>query len=74
VVKHSYREANKCADVLTSIGCTLDSTIVFYDSCPVECSHVMQDNIMGIATPRYINICIFSLLGFGHHSYKKKLC
>jgi hypothetical protein len=42
--------------VLANIGCTLDSTIVYYDSCPIEYSYVMQADIMGIATPHCINM------------------
>jgi 3-mercaptopyruvate sulfurtransferase SseA len=51
VIKHLFREANKCVDVLTNIGCTLDSTIVCYDSCLIECSYVMQAHVMGILSP-----------------------
>jgi ribonuclease HI len=47
VIKYSYCEANKCADVLANIGCTLDSTIVYNDSCPTKCSYVMQADVCG---------------------------
>ncbi|PNX77836.1 ethylene responsive transcription factor 1b, partial [Trifolium pratense] len=40
-VNHSYRESNKCADALANIGCTIDSHITYYDSCPPEC-HFFQ--------------------------------
>jgi hypothetical protein len=41
VIKHSYWEANKCADVLANIGCNLDSHTIFYAFCPRECFDVM---------------------------------
>ncbi|KAK2379785.1 Polynucleotidyl transferase, ribonuclease H superfamily protein [Trifolium repens] len=56
VVKHSYREANKCADVLANIGCTLDSHIMYYESCPSECHLVWSADVLGIATPRLIPV------------------
>jgi hypothetical protein len=56
VVKHSYREANKCADVLADIGCTLESHIMYYESCPSECHLVWSDDVLGIATPRLIPV------------------
>ncbi|CAJ2679356.1 unnamed protein product [Trifolium pratense] len=36
-VSHTYREANKCADALANLGCSLANEIVFYDRCP---SHI----------------------------------
>jgi hypothetical protein len=37
VINHSYREANKCADVFANIGCTIDTHMVYYDTCPRGC-------------------------------------
>jgi ribonuclease HI len=56
VINHSYREANKCADVLANIGCTIDTQMVYYDSCPRECFDVMSADVMGIATPRSVRV------------------
>jgi 3-mercaptopyruvate sulfurtransferase SseA len=56
VVKHSYREANKCADMLANIGCTLDSHIMYYESCPSECYLVWSADVLGIATPQLIPV------------------
>jgi hypothetical protein len=32
VINHSYRKANKCANVLTNIGCTIDTHMVYYET------------------------------------------
>jgi hypothetical protein len=57
VVKHSTAcEANKCTDVLANIGFTFDFSGIYYDSCPIECSYVMQVDIMEITISRYINM------------------
>jgi hypothetical protein len=29
-----YRKTNLCVDALTSIGCVLSDTMIFYKSCP----------------------------------------
>jgi hypothetical protein len=56
VIKHTYREANKCAGVLANIGCTLESHTMYYATCPMECHDVMLADIMGIATPDVISV------------------
>ncbi|KAK2362266.1 heat shock 70 kDa protein [Trifolium repens] len=47
VINHSYREANKCADVLANIGCIIDTHMVYYDTCPRECHNVMLADVLG---------------------------
>jgi hypothetical protein len=58
VINHTYREANKYADILANIECTLDSNIVYYDTCPRECHMVTLTlaYVLGIATPRSIYV------------------
>jgi ribonuclease HI len=56
VINHTYREANKCADILANIGCTMDSNIVYYDTCPRECHMVTLADVLGITTPRSIPV------------------
>ncbi|KAK2381929.1 Polynucleotidyl transferase, ribonuclease H superfamily protein [Trifolium repens] len=36
---HSYREANRCADALANLGCSLDNEIIFFNECP---SHISK--------------------------------
>jgi ribonuclease HI len=56
VIDHVYREANKCADMLANIGCTLDTHMVYYDICPIECHSVMLADVLGIETLRSIPV------------------
>jgi hypothetical protein len=56
VIYYSYRETNKCADVLANIGCTIDTHMVYYDMCPRECHNVMLADVLEIATPRFIPV------------------
>jgi ribonuclease HI len=53
-ISHVYREANRCADALTNIGCSLDHNVIFYDTCPDIISDIMLADLMGITTPRMI--------------------
>jgi hypothetical protein len=53
-VHHTYREANKCADGLTNMGCTLDYNIRIFDSCPSQLAELFNADNMGITTPRLI--------------------
>jgi hypothetical protein len=66
VINHSYREANKCADVLANIGCTIDTHmhIVYYDTCPRECHNVILADVLGIATPRSSVVSFFRAKAF----------
>jgi hypothetical protein len=56
VVSHSYREANRCADVLANIACSLDYNMKIYESCPTQIKHLLLADIMGIAIPRLISL------------------
>jgi ribonuclease HI len=53
-VSHIYREANKCADALANIGCSLDYETLYYDVCPAQLSDLVATDSMGISTPRLI--------------------
>jgi hypothetical protein len=56
VINHSYREANKCADVLANIGCTIDTHMVYYKNCPWQCHNIMLADVLGITAPRSISV------------------
>jgi hypothetical protein len=53
-ISRTYREANKCADALASIGCSLTYDTVFYANCPDLVSDVYTADIQRSSTPRLI--------------------
>jgi ribonuclease HI len=53
-VHHIYREANKCADGLANMGCTLDYNLRSFDSCPSQIVELLIADNMGITTPRLV--------------------
>jgi ribonuclease HI len=55
-ISHSYREANKCADALANVGCSLGREILFYDVCPPFLSSLLLEDNLGITTPRLISV------------------
>ncbi|CAJ2663874.1 unnamed protein product, partial [Trifolium pratense] len=46
-ISHSYRETNKCADALASMGCILDCNIVFFETCPSSIKNLFSADVMG---------------------------
>jgi hypothetical protein len=40
VVKHSYYEANQCADALANIGSSMTDCCVFFYMCPINVRHI----------------------------------
>ncbi|GAU30840.1 hypothetical protein TSUD_267600 [Trifolium subterraneum] len=54
IIVHEYREANKCADALTNIGCNLEREVIYYEDCPEEIRNILVADEMGITTPRLI--------------------
>jgi ribonuclease HI len=53
-ISHMYREANKCADALANIGCSLNYDTTFYANCLKLISDVYSADIQGSSTPRLI--------------------
>jgi hypothetical protein len=41
---HIYREANRYVDTLAQIYCELVSSVIFYDSCPTQITHIFLDD------------------------------
>jgi hypothetical protein len=54
VVRHSYREANFCADVLANHRYLMENDSVFFAACPSKFSHLLITDVMRIATPRLV--------------------
>jgi hypothetical protein len=42
--------------VIINIGCTIDTHMVYYDTCPREYHNVMLAGVLGITTPRSIPV------------------
>jgi len=55
-VKHSYREANRCADALANIGCIVGNEMMFYESCPTQINHLLAADQAGVTFPRLIKM------------------
>jgi ribonuclease HI len=55
-VSHAFRESNYCADALANYGCSLDSSIVYFDVCPSQLRNLILADKMGISTPRIISL------------------
>jgi ribonuclease HI len=53
-ISHTYREANKCADALANIGCSLVSNCVFYDRCPAQIMDMYEFDLLGNSTSRLL--------------------
>lgn len=47
-MSHSCKEANKYANVLVSIGCTLGPDIVFYNATPDCIVSLLNENSCGV--------------------------
>lgn len=54
VVKHSYCEANQCADALANYGCSLSGDISFFESRPTQFGHLLTAVVMGLSIPSLI--------------------
>jgi hypothetical protein len=55
-VRHTYCEANKCADALANYGCmgSVDSQV--FDCCPEFMKELFVADSLGITTPRLISV------------------
>ncbi|GAU17445.1 hypothetical protein TSUD_233230 [Trifolium subterraneum] len=58
VVHHSYSEANQYADVLANLGCSMGNGYVFFEVCLSQFSHLLIADMLGISTPRLIDVFV----------------
>jgi ribonuclease HI len=54
--KHVYREANKVADWLANLGCTLANGSIFYEFPPREVQALVDDDVSEVSTSRMIRV------------------
>jgi ribonuclease HI len=55
-VRHTYREANKCADVLANYGSMSSVDSQFFTYCPDFIEDLFVADNLGISTPRLISV------------------
>lgn len=53
---HVYRETNKVADALASLGCQLTASLLVYDALQDAIRQLLVSDAMGVSTPRCINV------------------
>jgi hypothetical protein len=70
-VSHTYREANRCADALSIIGCSADYETLTYEVCPYHLSELLAADCTGLSTPRLITRVIVFFPGLGPLVHKK---
>ena len=51
-VKHVYREANRCADLLAKIGTGLQNDFVIFSNPPVDLLSFLEDDVCGVFVNR----------------------
>ncbi|PKI65450.1 hypothetical protein CRG98_014189 [Punica granatum] len=55
IPKHTYREANKCADHLANLGAELPNSLVILTHSPPSIRKLLFEDIMGLSSPRTIS-------------------
>lgn len=71
-VKHVYREANRCADVLANLGCDQEGQMHLYEHPPSKISQLLLADVVGVATPRVVNLKSFLFWAFAPFIIKKE--
>jgi hypothetical protein len=55
-IMHTYREANKCADGITNLGCSFNYDVMYFNFCPAQISEFYHADMVGNTTPRLISL------------------
>jgi hypothetical protein len=55
-VTHMYCEANKCADGMANLGCSLSYDVMYFDSCAAQISELYHADMVGNTNPRLISL------------------
>jgi ribonuclease HI len=53
-VRHSFREANACADALANMACDSGFSLTLYEQCPAQIRSLYVADFVGISTPRLV--------------------
>ena len=52
---HYYRESNRVADALASVGATQAENLMQYDSPPPDICDVLREDFVGVGWPRFVS-------------------
>lgn len=55
-IRHIYREANVCVDLLANRGCDQQLSLVVYEQAPSFSGQALQQDIMGVHIPRFVTV------------------
>jgi ribonuclease HI len=55
-ITHMYCEANKCADGMANLGCSLSYDVMYFDSCAAQISELYHADMVGNTNPRLISL------------------
>lgn len=50
-----YREANRCADELATMGCSLQESLIFFEQCPSFVDPLLLNDSLGMSIHRRIS-------------------
>jgi ribonuclease HI len=53
-IRHSYREANKCADALVNMTCDGGYSFMLYEHCPAQINLLFLADSISISTPHFV--------------------
>lgn len=51
-VRHIFREANMCADILAGLGCNSHFGMIVYEQAPVQLDQALHSDVIGVFTLR----------------------
>jgi hypothetical protein len=53
-ISHVFREANKCANMLVSVGCKDQCMTVFLENPPCRVAHIVEKDYKGVSFSRLV--------------------
>lgn len=56
VICHSYRETNKCVDVLASLGCGIHHDMVIFDLASDCITMLLEEDAKGVLSIRLVSV------------------
>lgn len=56
IIKHSYREANKCADALANHVCQMEEDFLMFEQVPSFLAQLLPFDTVRAASPRLVSV------------------